>query len=141
MTDSATFLVDDADVPALRNAVSRLLRAGYCELRVRERLGLSDITDLLWRALPIYREEKLALRDALALTIDLFLLQGAISAAELGQLFDKADQDLLVRTGLVSIDDIGSARARLIVSRRGSPGLFGPRLAQASAPGGRRCPV
>jgi hypothetical protein len=52
LTDAAAFLIDDADVPALRNAVSRIARAGYCETRVRERLGLSDLNDLRWRALP-----------------------------------------------------------------------------------------
>ena len=111
MTDIATFLVDDADVPALRNAVSRIARAGYCETRVRERLGLSDLNDLRWRALPIYREEQLAVRDVLASAIDLFLLQGAIPANELNLLFDNADRDVLMRAGLLSIDEKGVARA------------------------------
>ena len=112
MTDSATFTVDGADVPGLRNAVLHIAGMGYCEARVRERLGLSDLTDLLWRALPIYRVEQLAIRDALASAIDLFLLQGAIPLDELDRLFDKADQDLLVRAGLLLIDKQGLARAR-----------------------------
>jgi hypothetical protein len=112
LTDPATFLVDDADVPALRTAVSHIARTGYSETRVRERLGLSDITDLRWRALPIYREEQLAVRDALASAIDLFLLQGVIPVVELNQLFDNVDQEVLVRAGLLSIDDKGFARAR-----------------------------
>ena len=111
MTDSATFMVEDADVPALRKAVSRIAHVGYCEAQVRERLGLSDISDLLWRALPIYREQ-LAGRDVLALAIDLFLLQGIIPAVELDRLFDKSDRNVLVRAGLLSIDDKGFARAR-----------------------------
>src|ERR1035438_8271741 len=97
-------MVDDSDVPALRKALSSIASTGYCETRVRERLGLSDITDLLWRALPIYREERLAVRDVLAAAIDLFLLQGAIPAVELNLLFNKANQDVLVRAGLLSID-------------------------------------
>ena len=112
MTDAAAFLIDDADVPALRNAVSRIARAGYCETRVRERLGLSDLNDLRWRALPIYREEQLAVRDLLASAIDLFLLQGAIPSDELNRLFDKADRDVLMRAGLLSIDEKGVAHAR-----------------------------
>ena len=112
MTDSASFMVAAADVPALRNAVSNIVHAGYCESRVRERLGLSDIADLLWRAQPIYRAEQLAVRDALAVAIDLFLLQGIIPAAELDRLFDDSDQKVLVRAGLLSIDDKGFACAR-----------------------------
>jgi methylase of polypeptide subunit release factors len=112
LTDSATFLVNDVDVPALRNAVSYLASIGYCETRVRERLGLSDLNDLLWRALPAYREEQLAVRDALAFAIDLFLLQGTIPADELNRLFDKDTQALLIRTGLLVLDEKGLARAR-----------------------------
>lgn len=112
MSDSAPFLVDDADVPALRDALSHIARTGYGETKIRERLGLSDISDLLWRALPIYREERLAVRDELASAIDLFLLQGAIPAIELNRLFDQADRDVLLRAGLLSIDEQGFARAR-----------------------------
>lgn len=111
MNDAAPFLVDDADVRALRNSVSRIAGVGYCETQVRERLGLADITDLQWRALPVYREEQLAIRDALASAIDLFLLQGVIPSAELDRLLDKPDQDVLVRAGILSIDDRGFARA------------------------------
>ena len=111
MTDSATFLVDDADVHALRDALSHIAHIGYSETRVRERLGLSDINDLQWRALPVYREEQLADRDALSLAIDLFLLQGVIPTVELDQLFDKADKQALVRAGLLMIDDKGLASA------------------------------
>jgi hypothetical protein len=112
LIDSATFTVDGADTPALHNAVLHIARVGYCEKGVCERLGLSDLTDLLWRAIPIYREEQLAVRDALALTIDLFLLQGTIPLDELNQLFDKAVQDLLVRVGLLLIDEQGLVYAR-----------------------------
>lgn len=104
MIESATFLVDDSDVPSLRNIVSHLVSIGYCETCIRERLGLSDLTELLWRALPIYREEQLAIRDALNSAIDLFLLQGSISTEELDQLFNKPDQEVLIRAGLLIID-------------------------------------
>jgi hypothetical protein len=112
MTDPATFLVDDADIPALRDAVSRLASVGYCEKLVRERLGLADLTDLLWRALPIYRAERLATRDALAAAIDLFLLQSIIPPDEVNRLFSKSDLDVLVRAGLLLMDEQGFARAR-----------------------------
>ena len=104
MIESATFLVDDCDVPSLRNIVSHLASIGYCERCIRERLGLSDLTEILWRALPIYREEKLAIRDALNSAIDLFFLQGTISTDELNQLFDKPDQEVLIQAGLLLIN-------------------------------------
>jgi carbamoyltransferase len=105
MIDAATFLVNDSDVPALCNILSNLASNGYCEKHVCERLGLSDITELLWRALPIYREERLAARDALDLAIDFFLLQGVISTHELNQLFNTCDQEVLVRVGLLLIKE------------------------------------
>jgi carbamoyltransferase len=104
MIESATFLVDDSDVPSLRNIVSHLTSIGYCETFIRQRLGLSDLTELLWRALPIYREEQLAVRDALNSAINLFFLQGSISIDELNQLFNKPDQEVLIRAGLLLIN-------------------------------------
>lgn len=111
MNHPVSFLVDDADAPALRDAMSHLARVGYSETKIRERLGLSDLIDLQWRALPIYREERLAVRDELASAIDLFLLQGAIPSSELNRLFDQADRALLMRAGLLAIDGRGFARA------------------------------
>ena len=112
MTAAAPFLVDAADQTALREAVAQLALAGYSETKVRERLGLSDIADLLWRALPIYREEQLLDRDALAVAIDLFLLQGVVPENELNGLFDRSVQNALVRTGVLSLDDRGCVCAR-----------------------------
>ena len=86
MTDSAPFLIDDTDLSGFRTAISRLTRAGYCETAVCERLGVADISFLQWRALPIYREERLKLSDALGSAIDLFLLQGVVPAVELNRL-------------------------------------------------------
>lgn len=111
MSGTAPFSVDDVDAPALSRAVSHIAALGYREARVRELLALSDITDLRWRALPIYRGEQLAARDALASAVDLFLLQGAIPAIELDRIFDQADRDVLLRTGLLSIDEHGLVRA------------------------------
>jgi hypothetical protein len=51
-------------------------RTGYSETAVRERLGLADITDLKWKALPIYRQKRLAGRDAQAQAIELFFVAG-----------------------------------------------------------------
>ena len=112
MTDPATFLVEETDLPALRNVLQQLARIGYCEAKVRERLGLADVTDLLWRALPVYRAERLAVRDPLSLAIDLFLLQGVIAGEELERLFGLSDREALVRAGVLCLDHQGRARAR-----------------------------
>src|ERR1039458_3127783 len=112
MSERAPFLVDDADVPALRQAVSAIGRAGYCETAVRERLGLGDLCDLHWRNLPVYRDERLAERDPLALAIDLFLLQGTLTAGELDRLLPASRREVLLRTGLLEVDETGLARAR-----------------------------
>jgi hypothetical protein len=108
----ATFTVESADVSALRDVVSHIARNGYREAAVCKRLGLMDLADLHWRAVVIHREEQLAVRDTQALAIDLFLLQGSLQPGELGRLFNEAQQDLLVRAGLLSLDNQGIARAR-----------------------------
>lgn len=105
MIESANFMVDDSDVTALRNAISHLASIGYCETRVCERLGLSNLTELSWRALPIYREERLVMHDELDSAINLFFLQGTILTDELKQLLADTDWDVLIRAGLLFIDD------------------------------------
>ncbi len=79
---------------------------------MRERLGLRDITDLAWRSLPIYRDERLTERDPLALAIDLFLLQGAVAADEAERLLPIPSREVLLRTKLLEIDEAGAIRAR-----------------------------
>ena len=120
----ATFLVNDADVPALRQTIANIGRLGYSEEAVRERLGLSDLTELRWRALPAYRAERLAGRDPLALAIDLFLLQGALPAGERDHLFDACDRDLLIGAGLLEVDQAGCARARASLFPAGGRLIF-----------------
>jgi SAM-dependent methyltransferase len=112
MSEPAPFLVDDADVPALSEAVFAIGRAGYCEAAVQERLGLTDLTSLNWRNLPVYRDERLAERDTLALAIDLFLLQGSLDKDELDRLLAVSGREVFLRTGLLEIDEMGRARAR-----------------------------
>jgi hypothetical protein len=77
----------------------------------------------------------LSSRDPLALAIDLFLLQGTLPAEEIGQLFDASERDVLIRAGLLAIDETGFARARaslfpvgdrLIFSDHAWPGLPHP---------------
>jgi hypothetical protein len=97
----------------LSAAISLLKNIGYCESRVGERLGLADLSDIRWRALPIYRAERLTPPDALACAIDLFLLQGSVATAELGQLFDDAAMGALVRAGVLAIDERGYVRANI----------------------------
>ena len=124
MTLPASFLINDADVPALRQTVANLVRAGYSEKAVRERLGLNDLTELRWRALPAYRAERLAGRDRLALAIDLFLLQGALPADEIDRLFAAPDRDLLISAGLLDSDQAGCARARASLFPAGDRLIF-----------------
>jgi hypothetical protein len=78
MTEPATFIVDHADVPGLRDAVAKLVGAGYSESFVTERLGLEDLAHLQWRHRADIPLGAFGRRDRLALAIDLFLLQGAL---------------------------------------------------------------
>ena len=124
ITESAPFLVDYADVPALRQTLSGIGRAGYCEAAVVKRLGLHDIAGLHWRNLAIYRDERLAERDALAVAIDLFLLQGVLHGDELRRLLPDASRDVLLRTGLIEIEETGLARARVSLFPVGARLIF-----------------
>src|ERR1700683_4059626 len=110
--EAASFLIDSGDVADFRTAEAEIARKGYSEAAVCRRLGLGDITELKWKALQIYRDERLAERDAQALAMELFLLQGAVPAAELDQLFSSPSQAVLLRTGILEIDSSGLARAR-----------------------------
>jgi methylase of polypeptide subunit release factors len=112
LNNSATFTVDAADGPNLRKVMLHLTSIGYGETTVCHRLGLADLAELLWRAIPIYRAEQLAVRDGLASAIDLFLLQGAVPPDELNRLLDPADRAVLVRAGVLLVDEAGGARAR-----------------------------
>jgi methylase of polypeptide subunit release factors len=106
------FLVDSADVSKLREAVSKIAGAGYSENSIKKRLGLDDLGTLQWRSIPIYRSECLADRDPLALAIELFLFQGTLTAHELDRLFAGSECDVLSRTGILEIDELGRTRAR-----------------------------
>src|ERR1035437_7859693 len=97
MTEPASFLVDHADLPTLRDTVAKLAALGYSESVLRERLGLEDLADLQWRRLPMYRAERLAGRDPLALATDLLLLQGTLPTEELDRLFVGSERDVLIR--------------------------------------------
>jgi hypothetical protein len=112
MTERASFFVAPANVPRLRDAVSKIAGVGYSESLVRDRLGLEDLAGLQWHSAPVSRAERLSSRDPLALAIDLFLLQGALPAEELDRLFVAAERDVLIRAGLLAIDEMGWARAR-----------------------------
>jgi protein-L-isoaspartate O-methyltransferase len=111
-TEPAVFDIDQVDLPAFRKAVAEIAKTGLSETVARDRLGLSDIADLQWKSLPMYRQERLLECDALAVAIDLFLLQGTVPARELDRLFSKPSQDVLLRTGLLAIDASGFTRAR-----------------------------
>src|SRR5271155_3633100 len=108
---SATFLMAGSDVPAIRVAIAEIAHAGYTEAAIRERLGLTDITELKWKALPIYRDERLTKRDPQAFAMELFLLQGNVAAADLALLLSAASVDALLRTGILAIDSSGQVRA------------------------------
>jgi Methyltransferase small domain len=148
MTEPATFVVDEADLPGPRYIISKLDGIGYSERSIRECLGLSDLTDLQWRCLPMYRAEQLAARDPLASAIDLFLLQGSLPIYELERLFVESERDVLMRAGLLAIDPTGIARARaslfpignrLIFSDHAWPGL--PHPGQATVPFDQVMPI
>ena len=91
----------------------------------------------------IYRAEKLALRDPLALCIDLFLLQGVLPPDELDRLFDPVQQELLIRVGLLAVNEDknekenknGFAGARASLFPVGNALIFGPGVADAAASG------
>src|SRR5271167_538339 len=101
-TEPAPFVIDSVEVPGVRAAIAEIARAGYSETAVRERLGLNDIAELQWKALPIYRRERLYERDALAVAIDLFLLQGTVPAAELERLLSTGSSEVLLGTGILA---------------------------------------
>jgi hypothetical protein len=124
MTTPAPFTIADADVPALRQTMARLADIGYSESKVRDRLGLADLNDLHWRASPIYRAERLAPRDPLALAIDLFLLQGSLSAGELEILFGNGRWEVLGRSGILAVGEDGRVRARASLYPVGNHLLF-----------------
>jgi len=100
----------DADVAGLGGVLARLAALRFSEDGVCDRLGLKDINDLHLKAAPIYRAERLQARDPLAAAIDLFVLQGVLSADELEQLFDPAQQQALADSGLLE-RAAGAARA------------------------------
>ena len=112
MIDAATFSAERDDLPALRNALSHFAALGYSESGICNRLGLANIDDLQWQALPIFRDERLAQRDALASAIDLFFLQGSIPLDECDRLFCAADRQALVRAGLLWTHEDGLVGAR-----------------------------
>ncbi len=112
MTERAHFLVDNSDAASLHAVIRKLVRTGYSEIFVRERLGLADLAEVQWRLVSIYRSERLSARDPLDLAIDLFFLQGALTQEEVERLLLPPERDLLIRAGLLAIDEAGLARAR-----------------------------
>ncbi len=121
---AAPFGIDTGDVADFRLAVTEIAGKGYSEAAVCRRLGLGDITELKWKALPIYRDERLAERDAQALAMELFLLQGAVAAGELDQLLSAPSQAVLLQTGILEIDSSGQARARASLFPSGDSLIF-----------------
>jgi len=112
MTVPASFIADRANVRGIRDVVSKLSAVGFSESSVGKRLGLEDLADLQWRLVSMLRAECLTRRDPLALAIDLFLLQGSLPADELNRLFAAPESDVLIQSGILSVDESGCARAR-----------------------------
>lgn len=111
-TEPAEFRIGDADLSEFRLAIEEIARCGYRESPIRDRLGLADLADVRWKASPLYRDVQLANRDAQAVAIDLFLLQGTALKAELERLCTPGACEVLIRTGYLSIDPAGLVRAR-----------------------------
>jgi methylase of polypeptide subunit release factors len=101
------------DAEELGAVLRKLAASGYDEAGVAERLGVEDVAALNWRAIPIYRAARLQERDRQALAIELFLLQGSLTAGEAGQLFDGGERELLERAGILEWDGRARARASL----------------------------
>lgn len=95
----------DTDTAGCDAVLARLAAVGFSEDSVCSRLGLDDLNDLQMRAAPIYRSERLHARDPLASAIDLFMLQGGLSAGELDQLFAPPLQEALSTSGLLGRTD------------------------------------
>jgi SAM-dependent methyltransferase len=124
MTERASFVLNREDIPAAQSIMLKLATLGYSERLVGNRLGLKDLTDLQWRASPVYRSERLLNRDPLALAIDLFLLQGSLPGNELGQLFSQSECETFRRCGLLEVDDTGRTRARASLFPAGTRLIF-----------------
>jgi len=125
MTDNrATFLLSEGDIHLLRDAVSHIALTGYSETALCRHLGLRDIIDLQLRAIPIYREERLAARAPLDIAIDLFFLQGVVRTEELGRLLSQEDREVMVRSGILNIDGSGKCRAKASIYPAGNRLVF-----------------
>ncbi len=123
----------DREPPA--GALSRLAAIGYSEAGIRDRLGLEDFDGFQMKARAVYRAERLRERDPLALAIELFLLQGGLDPDELDRLFDPADQEALVRAGILARGP-GSARAEASLYPVGARLVFADHAWPQLVPGG-----
>lgn len=111
-SESAPFFIEPADLSDFRRAIAEIVRAGYSEIPVRNRLGLADLTELRWKAVPIYRDERLVERDALAVAIELFLLQASVPETDIEPLLSAGSVAVLLKTGILSIHRAGFVQAR-----------------------------
>ena len=104
MTEISNFLIDNNFKEPIKKALTRLLDLGYNEEGVCKRLGVADMNDIVWRALPIYRKERLSLRNSLDCAIELFFMQGFISIEELNVIFNLDEQKALIECDIILID-------------------------------------
>lgn len=105
MIKPAAFIIDNSNILPLQKVLQKLTGIGYGEKQIRERLGLTDLTEVLWRAIPIYCEEQLAVRDPLNMAIELFFLQGSVAINELNELFDNSEKEALINAELLKIEE------------------------------------
>jgi hypothetical protein len=135
MSTAPAYLVDPADVAALRDSLAQIAATGYAEASVRERLGLKDINDLQLQARPIY-QARLAAGSPLDTAIDLFLLQSRVAAPALSPWLSAEAQDVLLRTAVLRPDDGGTVRANASLYPVGNRLFFSdhawPQLSQPS---------
>jgi methylase of polypeptide subunit release factors len=124
-----------SDPSACAAALARLAAIGFSEQGVRERLGLADLADFQMKARAIYRQQRLSAGEPLDLAIELFVLQGVLTPAELERLFPEGEQQALVAAGMLAVGTDVRALAslypvgrQLIFSDHGWPEL---------APGGK----
>jgi hypothetical protein len=110
MSERAGFFADDADVPGLRAAISKLAALGYSETGISNCLGLQDLAGLQWRLVSMYRSERLAGRSG-SPSRSISSASGRASAGRTRIVYlSTSEAQVLVRAGLLAIDESGVAR-------------------------------
>lgn len=98
-----TILKNSDYITALKKLLLSLQEIGYCEKIICNRLSLSNISEISWRFIPVYRKKYLSSREPVDCAIDLFLLQGSITQHEYETLLDESIRSELINSDILSI--------------------------------------